>query len=104
MTTHLGFQGQRLRALRHRLGLSAAEVARQVNLSENHIYRLERSEIPQVRGLTVAQLATVLHTTMDYLFNLTADPRVPISPPPQPTAHPQPELPGVQPPKEDVTT
>jgi transcriptional regulator with XRE-family HTH domain len=83
MTPHLGFQGQRLRALRHRLRLSVTALAQQADLTADHIYRLERGEIPNVRGITVARLATVLRTTMDYLFNLTTDPRVPVSPHPQ---------------------
>lgn len=83
MSRAIKFQGHRLRALRHRHKLSAKAVARQVGVAPNHIYRLERGEAPNVQGITVARLATVLHTTMDYLFNLTADDRVPASPLPQ---------------------
>ena len=73
----IAFRGNRLRALRHKRGLSADKVARLTGLTTHHVYRLERGERPHVWGITVAKLAVALETTTDYLLNLTADPRQP---------------------------
>lgn len=71
------FKGSRLRALRHERELSAERLAQLTGLTTHHIYRLERGEVPNVWGVTLAKMAIALGTTTDYLLNLTADPRRP---------------------------
>lgn len=78
----VSFRGERLRALRKQQGISADRLAHATGLTARHIFRLERNERPQVRGITAAQLALALETSIDYLFGLTNNPAPPT--PPQP--------------------
>ena len=68
---NLALQGARVRALRYELDYTAAEVARQAQVSLAYLYRLERDAEPLAPGITVAKLALVLETTLDYLYGLS---------------------------------
>ena len=67
----IGFRGDRLRALRHTRKISADRVAKAADLTTHHVFRLERGERPNVRGITIARLALALDTTADYLLGMT---------------------------------
>ncbi|HNT74452.1 MAG TPA: helix-turn-helix transcriptional regulator [Anaerolineae bacterium] len=69
------FEGQRLRALRQQFGLSGEQLARRADVSTRHVWRLEQEpHHPHVAAVTVARLAQVLHTSVEYLLGLTDDP------------------------------
>lgn len=70
------FRGDRVRQLRHRRSISATQLAKSAALTTYHVYRLERGERPKTWGITVARLAAALHTSTDYLLNLTDEPDV----------------------------
>lgn len=66
--------GKRLKELRARMGLSAARLAMTAGLSERQIWRLEAGTRPQVSAVTLARIALVLNTTVEYLLGMTDDP------------------------------
>jgi transcriptional regulator with XRE-family HTH domain len=68
------FHGERMRELRQTQGISADRLGKITDLTTRHIYRLERNERPNTRGVTVARLAVALGTTTDFLLGLTDDP------------------------------
>jgi len=72
--------GRRLRRLREIKGWDTNGLAREAGLSQSYIYKLEHDDRPNVAGVVLSRLATVLDTTTDYLVGRTADP----SPPPPP--------------------
>jgi len=76
----VSFHGERVRTLRRQRKISADKLARITGLTARHIFRLERNERPQVWGITAAQLALALETSIDYLFGLTNDPTPSITP------------------------
>ena len=68
------FNGPRLRHLRHERGLSAQKLAEKADLCVRQIWRMEAGHRPNVRAITVAQVAMVLETSIDYLMGLTDSP------------------------------
>jgi transcriptional regulator with XRE-family HTH domain len=68
------FDGQRLRSLRRKRGLSADKLAQQADLCARQIWRMEAGRRPNVRAITLAQIARVLETSIDYLMGLTDRP------------------------------
>ena len=70
--------GRRLRRLREIKGWETNRLAREAGLSQSYIYKLEHDDRPNVAGVVLSRLATVLDTTTDYLVGRTPDP----SPPP----------------------
>ena len=69
------FEGQRLRALRQQCGLSGEQLGRRADVSTRHVWRLEQEpHHPHVAAVTIARLAQVLHTSVEYLLGLTDDP------------------------------
>lgn len=74
MEQTVGFQGTRMRSLRLQRGLSGTQLGKLTRISERHIYRLEENERPNVWGSTVARIAVILGTSMDYLYGITDDP------------------------------
>ena len=78
-TRKITFRGDRLRKIRRLRDIPAHRIARATGMATQHIYRLERNESPQVRGITIAKLAVALRVSTDYLLNLTDSP----TPPPQ---------------------
>ena len=68
------FDGQRLRRLRHKRGLSVRKLAKQADLCTRQIWRMEAGHRPNVRAITLAQVARVLETSIDYLMGLTDRP------------------------------
>ena len=66
--------GERLRRLRKRKGLSAERLGWRAKVSGRHVQRLEKGE----RGAgarTLARLALALGTTSEYLLGITDDDR-----------------------------
>lgn len=66
--------GERVHLLRRRLGWTQRELAQAASMNSNNLARIERSEIPDPGGQSVARLALVLETSTDYLLGLTDDP------------------------------
>ena len=67
------FDGHRLQARRQRRGVSAEDLAIASGVSARHIWRLEAGERPNVAAVTLARIAQVLDTTLEYLLGLTDD-------------------------------
>lgn len=65
------FDGTRLRAVRRDRGVSADKLARLTELTTRQIWRMEAGERPNVRAITLARVAQVLDTSIDYLMGLT---------------------------------
>jgi transcriptional regulator with XRE-family HTH domain len=65
--------GERVHLLRRRLGWTQRELAEAARVNLNNIARIERSEIRDPGGRTVARLAKALGTTTDYLLGLAED-------------------------------
>ncbi len=61
---------KRLREVRERRRLSIKEVAQAAGLSVSQLYRLEKGERPRVAAITLARIAQVLDTSLDYLLGL----------------------------------
>ena len=62
--------GQRMKALRKELGLSAEYIANQLNLSPATIYRYENGDIDKVPGDILEPLAAILQTTPAHLMGV----------------------------------
>lgn len=60
--------GQRMKARRKELGLSAEYIANQLNLSPATIYRYENGDIDKVPGDILEPLAAILQTTPAHLM------------------------------------
>lgn len=66
--------GERLRKLRNSAGYTQVELAEKVNIGSRQIWRYENEEtIPD--AVTMAQIATVLGVSTDYLVGLSDVPR-----------------------------
>ena len=66
--------GERVHMLRRRLGWTQRELAQAASINSNSLARIERSEVPDPGGQSVAKLARALETSADYLLGLTDDP------------------------------
>ena len=60
--------GQRMKARRKELGLSAEYIANHLNLSPATIYRYENGDIDKVPGDILVPLAAILQTTSAHLM------------------------------------
>jgi transcriptional regulator with XRE-family HTH domain len=69
--------GRRLRRLREIKGWETNRLAQEAGLSQSYIYKLEHDDRPNVAGVVLSRLATVLDTTTDYLLGRTPDPNPP---------------------------
>ena len=69
--------GRRLRRLREIKGWETNRLAQEAGLSQSYIYKLEHDDRPNVAGVVLSRLATVLETTTDYLIGRTPDPNPP---------------------------
>ncbi|RLC58079.1 MAG: hypothetical protein DRI80_14235 [Chloroflexota bacterium] len=69
------FNGQRLRAIRKRRGLSAEKLARKANVTVRHVWRLEAGKRPNVAAVTLMRIALALDTTLEYLLGVIDDAR-----------------------------
>ncbi len=76
METHTRQQefGRRVRRRRMALGLIQKALADKANMPQGHISRLEKGEYLSMNLEKLAQLADVLHTTVDYLLARSDDP------------------------------
>lgn len=70
--------GERLRALRQKLGYTQEELAERLSLGPRQIPRYENGETDPA-GDIVARLARELETTTDYLLGISDLPQPPIS-------------------------
>lgn len=66
--------GERMKARRKAIGLSAETVAGELGLSAATIYRYEKGDIEKIPGNILEPLADVLSTTPAYLMGWTDDP------------------------------
>ena len=73
--TPIAVDGRRMRGLRKARGFSADALGWHVGLSSRHIWRLETGKRQPVAAITMAAIAPVLNTTIEYLLGLTDDPR-----------------------------
>jgi transcriptional regulator with XRE-family HTH domain len=64
----------RITSLREYKGLSQAEFAKLAQIEQSYVSKLERGRAPNVAGIVLARIASVLETSVDYLLNLTNDP------------------------------
>ena len=60
--------GQRMKARRKELGLSAETVAEKLDISPATVYRYEKGDIDKIPGDILQPLASILHTTPAYLM------------------------------------
>src|SRR5215472_15184277 len=66
--------GRRVRRRRMALGLIQKALAEKAQMPQGHISRLEKGEYLSMNLEKLAQLADVLHTTVDYLLARSDDP------------------------------
>jgi transcriptional regulator with XRE-family HTH domain len=66
--------GERILILRRRRGMTQRELAAAVGLNTNTIARVERGEVKDLIGQSIANLARVLETTTDFLLGAAEDP------------------------------
>jgi transcriptional regulator with XRE-family HTH domain len=60
--------GDRIRAMRERYGMPAAELARRVGITRQQLYMIENSKTADPGALTVLEIADALGVTTDYLL------------------------------------
>ena len=60
--------GQRMKARRKELGLSAETVAEKLDIAPATVYRYEKGDIDKIPGDILQPLASILHTTPAYLM------------------------------------
>jgi transcriptional regulator with XRE-family HTH domain len=60
--------GDRIRATRERYGMSAAELARRVDITRQQLYMIERSKTADPGALTILKIADVLGVSTDFLL------------------------------------
>lgn len=65
--------GERVHLIRRRM--TQATLAQAIGVSKAAIFRIEKGDFDDVKGKTVALLATTLGVRTDYLHGLTADDR-----------------------------
>jgi transcriptional regulator with XRE-family HTH domain len=63
--------GERILILRRRRGMTQRELAAATGLNTNTIARVERGEVKDLIGQSIANLARVLETTTDFLLGVT---------------------------------
>ncbi len=73
--TPIAVDGKRMRALRKARGFSADALAWHAGFNSRHIWRLESGRYQHAAAITLAAIAQVLDTTVEYLLGLTDDPR-----------------------------
>jgi transcriptional regulator with XRE-family HTH domain len=64
----------RITSLREYKDLSQADFADLVGIEQSYVSKLERGRAPNVSGVVLARIASVLETSTDYLLNLTDNP------------------------------
>ena len=74
-------QGDRVRELRERAGLTQGQLAYKADTTSSQISRLENNERPGAQAVLVGRIAAILGTTVDYLLGNTDNPY----PPPRPS-------------------
>jgi transcriptional regulator with XRE-family HTH domain len=73
--TPIAVDGRRMRALRKVRGFSADALGWHAGFNSRHIWRLESGKYQHAAAITMAAIARVLNTTIEYLLGLTDDPR-----------------------------
>ncbi len=68
------FDGRRMRALRKQQNLSADGLAYKAGFTSHHISQMERGKRPRTAAITLASVAQVLGTTVEYLLCMTDEP------------------------------
>ncbi len=65
--------GERIRDARTAAGMTQEQLAAAAGLKQFHISRIERGDIKDVLGDTLARLAKALNVSADYLLGLTEE-------------------------------
>ena len=73
-------QGDRVRELRERAGLTQGQLAYKADTTSSQISRLENNERPGAQAVLVGRIAAILGTTVDYLLGNTDNPYPPPAP------------------------
>jgi transcriptional regulator with XRE-family HTH domain len=60
--------GDRIRAVRKRYGMPAAELARRVEITRQQLYMIESGKTPDPGALTVMRISDALGVTTDFLL------------------------------------
>ncbi len=71
--------GERIKARRKEIGLSAEKVADTIGVSPATIYRYEKGDIEKVPGDVLVSIAKALHTTPAYLMGWEEEPSLPVA-------------------------
>ena len=66
----------RMKERRMELGLTAAEVGRQLGIHRGSVLRYEKGLVEKIPNETVVKLAEILQTTADYLMGFTDNPQL----------------------------
>ena len=66
--------GQRIKARRKQLGISADTLAERVGVSRSTVFRWEKGEIDKIPAIELNKISKALHTTDEYLFGVVDDP------------------------------
>ena len=74
--------GERIKARRKQLGISADDLAAAIGVSRSTMFRYEKGDIEKVPGDTLVPIANALHTTPQYLMGWLSDPDDDFVPPP----------------------
>ena len=62
--------GERILILRRRRGMTQRELAQAIGINTNTLARVERGELKDLAGQTVARLARALETSTDHLLGM----------------------------------
>ena len=66
--------GERIKARRKQLSISADTLAEKVGVSRSTVFRWEKGEIEKVPAIELNTIASVLQTTAEYLIGIIDDP------------------------------
>lgn len=66
--------GERIKARRKQLSISADELAERVGVSRSTVFRWENGDVEKIPATDLNNVAIVLQTTAEYLFGFVDDP------------------------------
>ena len=66
--------GERIKARRKQLSISADVLAERLNVSRSTVFRWEKGEVEKIPAVEMNTIARALQTTSEYLIGITDDP------------------------------